>query len=260
MDKKVLETIPLIIYENSPGKILAYIEIDLGNHITRFLFDTGAAKSQLKLDSVTENFNRVGQKESKGASGVGLEQDLVEVPKLIFGESVFENLELARSHRSILGIDLLGKKKFEIDLKSGVLSFVDQIENKEKINWLKKGHLTIPLVVDSDSTYCLFDTGADSTVIDEQYVTKNPNSFELIGTEEGEDAYGNKIPSNIYHCRNLQIGHLDLKNVVMAGFEFGDHMREAMEGVPIILGNNVINGSIWSFDFENGFWSSCSNL
>ena len=78
----------------------------------------------------------------------------------------------------------------------------------------------------------------------------------LVGTEEGEDAHGNKIPSNTYHCKSLRIGHLDLRNVVMAGFEFGDYMREAMEGVPIILGNNVIYGSIWSFDFDSGFWSS----
>lgn len=260
MKKHKFESIPLIVYENETGKVLVDIEVEIEGQVSRFLFDTGAAKSQIKFDDVTKNFKQIGQKESKGASGVGLHQDLVEIPSLAFGETVFRNLVLARSHRGIFGIDLLENRKIEIDLKNNKLNFVEEVVSQDRINWLKRGHLTIPLKISNTSTFCLFDTGADSTLIDERFVKDNSDKFELIGAEEGEDAHGHKIPSRKYNCKEFELGHLNLKNVEMSGFEFGEHMREAMEGVPIILGNNIIYGSVWSFDFEAGIWSSWSNL
>ena len=106
----------------------------------------------------------------------------------------------------------------------------------------------------------MFDTGADSTVVDEKYIRENSSFFDLLRSEEGEDAHGNKIPSKIYNCKEVRIGHLHLENVEMAGFEFGEFLRGAMENVPIILGNNIIYGSKWSFDLKVGSWNSCSNL
>jgi len=40
----------------------------------------------------------------------------------------------------------------------------------------------------------------------------------------------------------------------MAAFDFGDHLRNSMEGSPIILGNNVIEHAKWSFDLKSNQW------
>jgi predicted aspartyl protease len=260
MTKEIIESIPLIVYENEPGKYLVDIEVEVGEETERFLFDTGAAKTQIKLTEYTSRFEKVGEKESKGASGIGQNQDLITVPRLAFGSVVFENLTLGRGERGFFGIDLLKNRTFVIDLHNQTLSFVEEISNLKKIKWLKRGHLTIPVDISGNSTFCLFDTGANITVIDEKYVEENMDKFELVRTEEGEDANGNKIPSNIFNCKSFNIGTLQLENVEMAGFEYGDFLRKAMEGVPITLGNNVIKDAEWSFNFRESFWSNRSIL
>lgn len=102
----------------------------------------------------------------------------------------------------------------------------------------------------------MFDTGADSTIIDSKFVTQNQNLFKLVRTEEGTDANGVKIPSEVYNLESIQIGDLVLRNIEVATFEFGNHMLKSMEGSPFILGNNVISEAKWIFDLKQGFWSS----
>jgi hypothetical protein len=41
----------------------------------------------------------------------------------------------------------------------------------------------------------------------------------------------------------------------MVTFDYGDDLRKKMEGVPIILGSNVIYHAKWSFDVKQGVWS-----
>lgn len=256
MKNQIIETIPLIVYENSPNKYLTDIEVKINERIYRFLFNTNATKSQIISNDFTKKLEQIGQKESKGASGTSLMQELVTISNLSYGNTEYQNKTISRSHRSIFGLDLLQNKKLAINLENSRIDILNTVKERDKIRWLKQGHLTIEMLLNNKSTHCLFDTGADSTVIDENYINENPKSFELIGTEEDEDAHGNKIPSNVYLCKNLKVGHLDINDVEMSGFRFGEHMRNAMEGVPLILGNNIIYESTWCFDFKNSLWSS----
>ena len=208
MQKALIDSIPLIIYENELGKFLADIQVDIEGSVSRFLFDTGAAKSQIKSDESTKDFKKVGEKESKGASGIGYQKDVVEVPTLKFGNFSLKNMHLDRGQRGIFGIDLLKDCKFEINFQDQKICFFKELETREKINWLKRGHLTMSLFIDDIQTSCLFDTGANTTVVDEKFVRGNPDKFELIGTEEGKDVNGNKIPSNVYRCKKIEIGNL----------------------------------------------------
>lgn len=255
----ILESIPLIIYSKTAGTYLPDVEIYIDGIKSRFLFDTGAASSQIMADNHTNKYDSLGKKESKGASGIGTTQELIILSEIQFGQKVYKNFKINRGERSIFGLDFLQDLLIEIDLKGERLNILNNFSRKEileNIRWLSSGHLTIPLKLCEIKNFALFDTGADSTVIDEKFVRDNPDMFQLIRSEDGEDAHGNKVPSNVYTCREVQIGHLKLKNVEMASFEFGDYLREKMENVPIILGNNIIYGSKWSFDLKSGFWCS----
>lgn len=68
----------------------------------------------------------------------------------------------------------------------------------------------VQLGVDGESKFFLLDTGADSTVIDAEYFNQNPQLFEFVRTEDGYDAYGNKIPSVVYKVSQVEVGHLRL--------------------------------------------------
>lgn len=46
----------------------------------------------------------------------------------------------------------------------------------------------------------------------------------------------------------------------MAAFKFDYHLRENMEGAPIILGNNVIAHAKWIFDLKSAQWSLIPNV
>ena len=102
----------------------------------------------------------------------------------------------------------------------------------------------------------LFDTGADTTIIDLQYIKQNAELFQLVRSEGGYDHHGNKIPSEIYKVAEVEVGTLRLQNIEMATFDFGMHLRQKMEGVPIILGNNIIGGAAWAFDLKLCRWNS----
>ncbi|MDO9182864.1 MAG: aspartyl protease family protein [Bacteriovorax sp.] len=255
----ILESIPLIIYSKTAGTYLPDLEIYVDGIKSRFLFDTGAISSQIMSDSHTNKYESLGKKESKGTSGIGTNQDVIILSEVQFGQRVYKNFKIHRGERSILGLDFLQDLLIEIDLKCerlNLLSNFSRTESLEKINWLSTGHLTVPLKLCEMKIFALFDTGSDSTVIDEKFVRDNSGMFQLIRSEDGEDAHGNKVPSNVYSCHEVQIGHLKLQNVEMASFEFGAYLREKMENVPIILGNNIIYGSKWSFDLKSGFWCS----
>jgi len=157
---------------------------------------------------------------------------------------------------------LVGDVIFKIDLKAktlGILSALPKGIAAQPIRKLARGHLTIPIHLGEQVVDALFDTGADITVIDSEYVQGHAQLFELVRSEEGTDAHGHRVQSNVYRCRTIIVGQLRLVNVEMASFDFGEFLRERMEGSPVILGNNVISRATWSFDMKAAKWASEPN-
>lgn len=254
METNELSTIPLIVRETEPGKLVPDIEILIDGTKTRFLFDTGAASSSIQKDDDTAKYPALGTKESKGASGKSEVCDVIQPTSVAIGSSFISKPKLARCGRSILGLDLLGESVFQVDLSQKTLTFLDKIPSEHQafqIRRLKPGHVTIPMSFGNRKVSVLFDTGADTTVIDASFVKNNPDLFKRVKSEDGTDAYGHKIESEVYACASVEIGSLKLKNVEMAAFDFGPHLRDSMEGSPVILGNNVISKAIWSLDLKD---------
>jgi hypothetical protein len=53
----------------------------------------------------------------------------------------------------------------------------------------------------------------------------------------------------------LKVGALELNNVDIVAFDYGDDFRKKMEGTPLILGSNVIYQAKWSFDVKQSVWA-----
>lgn len=254
MEKKELFSVPLIERTTEPGKFVTDIEVLVDGIKKRFLLDTGAASSNIQEDQDTAKYSVLEKGESKGASGKAEICDVVQPTSIVIGLHPISKPKLKRCGRSILGLDLLGDLIFQVDLSHKNLNVLDKVPSNHQtfpIKRLKPGHVTIPMKFGSQKVDVLFDTGADTTVIDARFIKNHSDLFKLLRSEDGTDANGHKIESKIYECSSVEIGNFKLKNVEMAAFDFGSYLRESMEGSSVILGNNVISKAVWTFDLKN---------
>lgn len=255
----IKEIIPLKIVSHEAKAFVAEVKIKIDGKDKYFLLDTGAASSSIALDEDTKAYPSLGIEESRGASGKKTICHVIQPQKIEMGQHAFSKTKLKRCDRNILGMDLLGEQLFEVDLRNERLNILTEFPKtgaEQTFTTLATGHLTVPLKIQDVAVAVLFDTGADTTVIDTKFVKEHSHLFKLLRSEEGTDAHGNKIPSEVYSCKSVEIGILKIENVEMATFEFGDHLRSKMEGTPIILGNNVIEKARWAFDVKNKQWTS----
>ena len=194
--------------------------------------------------------------ESKGASGNATSSHLVQIKELKLGRHIFPNDRIKRVDRDILGLDFLGQFVFQIDFKSKKMCISENMPNKfsQKLRKLLTGHIVMSVELKNKSTEALYDTGADTTVIDFEFVKNNSDLFKWVRKENGTDIHGHVIESEIYSCNEFLIGSLKLQNVEMATFSFGNYMRDKMEGTPIILGNNVIAKAKWDISLKTESW------
>jgi len=252
----VIETINLAMRPTASSNFVTDIDVKVDGHNIAFLFDTGAAGSSMAANGHAMSYPSLGKQESKGASGQATPCDIIQPQQIRVGSLVLDQPRIKRCHSNILGLDVIGKTAFQVDLQNLRLSFgvPSSVSLSEPIRRLAPGHITIPLKIENKLIDALFDTGADTSVIDSQFVENNTNFFELLRSEEGTDAHGHKIQSQVYRCRNLQVGTLRLQNIEMAAFDFGEHLRSKMEGSPLILGNNVIAKAKWYFNLAAGKW------
>lgn len=221
-----LDSLPLFITTSSNGTYLPEIQLLVDGHPMLFLLDTGAASSSVGLDEHTKRYASLGSAESRGASGQATSCDRIQVEQMSMGQREFGKTTIKRCGRNILGLDLLGELVFEVDLAGRQLTILKHLPGDapaQPIRRLAPGHVTIPLILDQQTVDVLFDTGADTTVIDSRYLDAHPQSFELVRSEEGQDANGNPIPSNVYRCHAVGVASLQLSGVEMAAFEFGEH-------------------------------------
>ncbi len=253
---KMAEIFSLNLKQTSEKASVFEIELFVEGKSKLFVLDTGAVKSSICRDSQTENFQLVKIAVSTGASGKSIAADIVKVGEIKLGNYIFQNKNLSRSNVNLFGLDFLEAVVFQVDLKKKQLTFLNQqMQMLGKLRRLKTGHFIVPIKIQNISTEVLFDTGADITVINTKFINDNSNLFEWIRKENGADAHGHVIESEIYSCNKFQIGSLQLEKVEMATFDFSEHMIKKMEGVPIILGNNVIEKAKWTFDLKNEYWN-----
>lgn len=256
------QSIPLIVSETSPGHHRVEVGIRLGNGDTTCLLDTGAPKTTLTASALTLRYQALQTSESKGVAGIGTACDEVLVDELQLGGRRLLKFPASRcagdGTRNLLGLDALGDR-FLVDLRHRVLTLdppLPQAGLALPLRRLRGGHMTLPARLGDTDVHVLFDTGADTTVVDTAFVAAHPGLFTLVRSEDGRDATGQTIPSDIHTVSSVVMGELHLRDVEVATFAFTEPMRRDMGAdTPVILGTNVIEAAAWSFDLQAARWS-----
>lgn len=254
-----VDSIPLIISASGPNSRLIEIDVQVDEQLQRLLFDTGAASSSVGATPFTNRYPVQSSSESEGVSGKSQACDIIQPKRVVVGKHVFYQPKLKRCARGLFGIDFLRNLAFRIDMKSSEFAIIEKLplgQRRYRLKQLRAGHITIPMNIGAANTNGFFDTGADITVVDADFMQQHAEDFDFVRPDTGIDGNGNTIKSGIYRCRIMEIGPLKLRNVEVAVFDFGDPMRQEMDRIPIILGTDAIAKAQWNFDLAAAQWSA----
>lgn len=251
--------VPLIVTEGAPGHHRVEVIAALGDEEETLLLDTGAPSSTIRATTRTSRALSSRPTTSEGVAGVAVECESVVIDDASLGGSRRPPFRASRcpgaGTRNLLGLDVLGAR-FHIDLRHRVLVLDPPGTPTLPLRRLPAGHVTLPATLGNRDVEVLFDTGADTTVIDARFVALHPASFTLKRSEEGRDVTGHAVPSLVYSVRDLRLGDLVLSDVEVAAIEFPEPMRLGLgPKVPAILGTNVIERAAWTFDLSRHRWS-----
>lgn len=266
-NKVIVDSIPLKFVSMDkrwPDRFLPKVEGFVDGQKREFLLDTGALSSLLMLDSFSSKYKDIGNSRAKSASGKVKKCNLIQPQSLVVETQKINSPKFKRCPgrvMDILGLDFLGNWSFQIDLKNKRVNLFEALPKMEyfSLKRVKRGHMILPMKIGGNETNFLFDTGADITVIDQEYVDKHPDSFRFIRNEENEDGNGVKSPSKLYICKKIRIGKMVLENIEMSAMEYSPFFKEAVEGSPGIIGNNVIEKAKWLFNTNENKWSLIKN-
>ena len=217
----------------------------------------------LPLNSDTSAYAILTQEQSTGVSGVPSACDAIELGELAAGDLRESRYRAKRCPGSdyALGLDFFQKLTIQLDLKRGVLNVLSCGHRGGKLHPLirrTKSHLTMNASVGAHDIRVLFDTGADATLMDLDFLNTHRELFhKAAGREQdGRDANGNFVPSEVYKVHSFRVGELGLDGLEIVAIPFAAHMKLALGlETPIILGTNALIKGVWTVDLERSVWS-----
>lgn len=255
---------PLIV---TPGDLNSFridVDIKLDGTTKRFQLDTGANNSMVAPDSQFNQYSKVGTTRLEGAAGVAIECDLIAINEVIIDSLIltghqFKRCDLGEHSFNNLGMDIFNNKIFELNFKTNELFFIDHVSSEWKLHpltRLEKGHLKIDALIDNKPSHAVFDTGAQLTSIDSQFVEANPHLFKLILSEEaGRDITGKPVFMKFYEMSEIIIGNVSVKNITVAAFDFKKLREYFGLNTPVIFGTNAIIQFNWLINLQSSQWA-----
>lgn len=250
----------------TPGDFDAYrveLQVSVDGVFKKFQLDTGANATDLAPDEQTLSYPSLGKASAQGASGTVIECDVVTPAEIKIGDYQINSPRIRRCDRGAksfnnLGLDVFQENLMEIDYKNLQLNVLTDGATdplRYPLLRLAKGHLKMEIRYLNRDLFAVFDTGAEISCVDSEFVEKNPDKFKLISEEEGTDVNGLPVHMVFYEAAEIQVGDKVFKNVKVAAFDFGGLRDYVGLDTPFILGNNMIIQAKWLFDLKMNQWN-----
>lgn len=113
----------------------------------------------------------------------------------------------------------------------------------------------IAAAYETDSPDPFWDTGAGLSVVDRDFVERNPGGFTFVSDVTGRDVTGTPISIKLYRMDSLEVNGVLLpeSHVLAMDFAFrGDYFGP---DVQMVLGLNHMTVMKWYFDLPARRWS-----
>lgn len=261
-----MQRIRLFFEENdiSNDDVEVYIKGQINDKEYNFLLDTGAAKSTLVTDEYLESLEYSKGKKFSGVIGT-LDCREVNIDKLCLGPIIENGIKidiinnLNDNIKNVLGIDVLKKHVIVFSYSTQELLIIEEDdsimpENLFELEVGNKYHPYIDINFKEIKSKCLWDTGASITVVDEEFVKRNPSLFERIGKDIGTDSTGESRETDIYIMKNYSINGYEFTSHKVAAIDLSNINSKANIKMDMILGFPTIRQMDWYFDFPNRKW------
>lgn len=100
----------------------------------------------------------------------------------------------------------------------------------------------------------VWDTGAGVTLVDINFIHKNPEMFEEIGTSSGTDSTGTSNDTPTYTMKKAKIGGLQFSPHMVVGLDLSHVNTKIEQPFDFLLGYSTFKQANWHFDFPHQRW------
>jgi hypothetical protein len=223
----------------------------------RFLLDTGAGQTWIRVDAETAGLPVVGTKQSRGVFGT-MTDELVTLKSLTLGPIAKSGLTVVRRTRDALhglvGMDVLGGTAMVLDLHEAFVDFVPSgsVPASWPLRRAPNGQPFLELQFPGVSALSCWDTGASMTVVDASFYASHEELFTPIGTSIGTDAVGQSQGTPIYLMAACTVGEITLAPQRVATAP----LPQDPMPMDILLGYPAISQYTWTMDYPLNRWSA----
>jgi len=158
----------------------------------------------------------------------------------------------------LLGLDFFKGARFSLDFDKSEMTFFGAAPASDRAKPFRllgpeKRLVGIDLRIGNATVSGLFDTGAEVSAVDQQFVVKNKKLFTLVKKKsKASEAGGRQFTSRLYKPSELDLGDGRIvRDVLVLVYDFGS-LRDALgRGTPFILGYNLLSRFNWELDFKS---------
>lgn len=250
------------IIEGDLGSSQLTVNAFVENEKFDFQLDTGANKTYFAYSPNLIRYPVIGQSHTTSAAGITLVEDKIRLPAFRFGDFKKNDFEVIRykegaSLKNRLGIDALPNKLY-FDFRNKKINFYFSSAKsilKNKLIVYNDSQIGMEVNFGKETVEAVWDTGAELSVIDQDFVSKNSKLFQHLQTiTNGVDATGNNVKLDLYAFDGLQVDGKALHGIIMS-MDFKLIREKIGKHVKIILGTNLIRNNNWYFDRTDRIWS-----
>lgn len=252
----------LVPRDHGGGRI--YVPVRFGNVQGTMRLDTGASTSRITLAPWNKDLPILGQSRSTGAFGKVTNCDDVEARNVELKAERGNNIGRAKyevtrcpagAGDDLMGLDFFKGARFTLDFNHGEMVFFAAARPDGRPAAFQqlgpdKRLLGIPIRAGSAKSLGLFDTGAEISAIDQQFVEKHKALFVPVkGQQKASEASGGALRSRLYKIKTLDLGEGRVLHGVLAlAYDFGA-LRDALgPQTSFVLGYNVLSKFTWEID------------
>lgn len=248
-------TIPLSVEES---KIFLPCQFDA--YKTRCLLDSGSNFSSVK-SPLFDDYAAVGRMNYNGGTGREIHTDKIVVHHLALAELHLEEWPVARMPKlsryfNLIGLDVFARVPLLFDFKNLkiVVDAPRPPEAQLQPYTMQLGMILLPVKIGDTSLEAVWDTGASTTVIDQDFIATHPDNFTYMKEVEAKDASGTRMVMKLYKIKKLQIASVLLKGTSVLAMDFSG-MRQVHPHFPaFFLGYNVLMNHRWYFNLAHYQW------
>lgn len=231
-----------------------------------FHLDTGASNSSIESDEQTGAFKATGERSFASATGVEVKCDTISVNSFEFADLDRRKFSFLRCPGSAiinpntLGVDALDRKAWALRFSKFQLSKLVQIPKSEFILPILRGpqrQILLPITIAGFTEHAVFDTGANLTSIDSDFVDAHPEAFKQLNEDASviKDGANQNLSVHYFKVADLMVGPLHYKNQIVTSFKFPKAMKKAI-GARMIIGSNTMVQTDWLMDLKKNNWTA----